>query len=280
MLSDSRYQDMQCCLALYDWDGQLDQMNWSSLIIDFFQNIDLYPNVAVCCSENKWSKPISIRTLQSRLKRKMLFNSIELYLLPEKYQTFMDATAGVLFEDSGTPPQGKRSMVIAIPGNLDSKRIENFYQLCREISKQCDLRYGIGFEMPQACGPIYYGIGIVQSSDDCHFTEIEEEEISLWFRERIGSRGMEPENRHLKGKLRGVYRINIISEVHLNTNLKDNTLKNWILADSKRGVLQELNKNLSWWQIPTESIPDVYEYLMKVGVIIRENQKGVAQNKT
>jgi len=125
----SKPQDSVSCLAIYDWEPPLVQAVWLALVLDFFQKLRIEPNLAVCGAGGKWSKPIKLSTLQSRVERGNLFEFIELYLLPENYQTMLDATAGVLFEDTGVAPQGKRSMIFTVPGNLDSNK-EKLYELC------------------------------------------------------------------------------------------------------------------------------------------------------
>lgn len=260
-------RNMLSCVALYDWNGELDQTRWLSLVLDFFQNHDIQPNIAVYGAGTKWSKPTSLRALQMRLQRPGLLESIELYSLPERYQTMMDATAGALIEDTGAAPQGKRSMVIAVPGSLDSMKMA-LYELCQLIAQECNVRYGIGYELPRVCGPIYYGLGIVQSSKDCHFEPAEEERIGMWFRERIGSKDAGPPNRHLSGQLRDVYHLNILSYSHLNFSINGNTLRQWILSDPRNGTLKDLDTNTSWWELSAASIGEVRKHLSQEGLII------------
>jgi hypothetical protein len=174
-----------------------------------------------------------------------------------------------MLEDTGIAPHGKRTMVFTVPGSLDL-RSGSLRELCKAVAQFCEVRYGIVYEWQKACGPTYYGLGIVQSSQHCHISPIEEEKIGIWFRERIDSRDSAARNRHLSGKLRDVYPLNFLSDVHLNVPLRGMTMREWIESNAGRGSLEKL-AGKSWsWTIPSKSLGEIRKCLAQEGLIICE----------
>jgi len=133
--------------------------------------------------------------------------------------------------------------------------IERFVQDIQEIA--C-IEYGYGFDMGMEKGPVIYVNGGTLNGRK-FFSQPQLEEIAKWSHAIGECRKL---GLPLSDLLRDIYPLNFLNPHHLAMQVKDQSLKDWIEADPKRGGLKPLIEGKLWtWQVPENRIASIRKVL-------------------
>lgn len=122
--------------------------------------------------------------------------------------------------------------------------------------------YGFGFTRPRGKGATLYAYGLAAGLGFSGGDMREADEIGRWMQELMSHR------RHLRGMLRDVYPLNILSPLHLSQSVEGNTsLEEWILSSSNRGVLKRC-KGLTIWSLNENQLAPCRDFLAAAGSLV------------
>lgn len=142
-------------------------------------------------------------------------------------------------------------------------------KIALDMAQFCRPVYGYRCDRRMTDGPIYYPFGIIAGLDR---KDEEREQISRWRRRRETS----GPPTYLTNLFRDVYPVNFLSPTHLQRQIGDTTLREWIAAHPRRGTLSENNDaSLIVWRIPERSRPQVRKALATSGLLIAEDEKAI-----
>lgn len=247
------------CLALYDWQGDMNTVQFHALARSFFDANGVVPNICSVPRPDDSSETTSYSTMENRLRSKALpVDALLLYhTLPDYAQLVFgwDVTASIDCRE-------ERTMAFCCDPTLRGIELEYFDGLLDRIANIVPLCYGIGYLRTFEQGPDIYADGMGAGSDFSDEGEAEADRIASWFHERMG------ENRQRTGYLRDVYPLNVISEPHLSQRIDGLALADWIAQSPQRGSLRSLPGNASVWRINESQVAHVREQLVKTGLLI------------
>jgi hypothetical protein len=91
----------------------------------------------------------------------------------------------------------------------------------------------------------------------------EEDKIACWNHQYYM-----PDGRYRTGHLRDIYPLNILSSIHLQEKILNQSLENWIKSSPLHGDLKPLTDKLWSWWVPQENIASITQALKDTGLII------------
>jgi hypothetical protein len=248
------------CLALYDWEGDLDTVQFHALAREFFDANGVLPDVCSVSNPAGTNQKRSYGVLAERL-------TSEPRLAPDGlifYHTFpgyaqlifgWDVTAGLSYS-------GGKLMDFCCDRTVQGVDLGYFERLLDRMSQLLTLRYGLGYFRSFDLGPDIYAAGMVTGIGYSKEEMAEADRIGAWFRERMA------QNRHLSGYLRDVYPLNVISDKHLSQRVGGVRLADWIGRSSARGTLRQLPGGATLWRIDEANVEGVRNTLAPTGLLI------------
>jgi hypothetical protein len=245
------------CLAIYDWDGEVSVARFREIAQALFDRNNVLPDVALLTkpgSDNNelFEYPRFLKECPTELSGLDFYHTIPGY----KQLIFgWDVCVSL-----NTHP--RKTMLFCFAQDLAYVGLAYFEEIAQALAKEVTLKYGIGYNRDFKFGPDLYAHGLVAglgySSKDIE----QADRISTWMHER--SR----ENRHLRGYLRDVYPLNIISSCHLTRDVKGISLEQWINEDPSRGHIAQLSDDAWLWKIPEHHLAEVHTELQSSGCTI------------
>lgn len=140
------------------------------------------------------------------------------------------------------------------------KVVSDALDFFRLSSQKIKFSYGIQYNIDKVTKAFYYATG------DNMVNVYEYENSSLFKRECAGR--FKGQERYKGTMLRMVYQFNIVNNHHLDIQIKNVSLKEWILDDEKHGLLERLDNDLWLWKIESDGIDDINNYFGTLGVLI------------
>jgi hypothetical protein len=122
--------------------------------------------------------------------------------------------------------------------------------------------YGFLYERRMDKGPTLFAMGMSAGLGFSPEDKSESGAISRWLHEGIYGKG------YLSGKLRDVYRVNVLSEAQLSSPIGRRSLRKWIVEDVERGNLTPLIDSLSVWRIQSYNIFQIQRDLSRTGMLL------------
>jgi hypothetical protein len=248
------------CLALYDWDREIDTVSFHALAKDFFDANLVAPKVCGIAQPNEKDRTTSYARISERLRSEPLreADGLSLYhTLPDYAQLMFgwDVMAGLSFVLG-------RMMIFCCDQSIRGLDLDYFDRMLDRIGEMVSLRYGIGYVRTFELGPSVYAAGMVTGIGYNKKEIAEADRIGAWFRERMAR------NRHLTGYLRDVYPLNVISEKHLSQSVAGVRLADWIEKSPARGTLRALAGDATLWRIDETHVEAVRAELAPSGILI------------
>jgi hypothetical protein len=248
------------CLAVYDWTGELDTVQFHELAREFFDANGVLPNICGVERPNGSGGNMSYTVMKERLRSEPLplVDGLTLYhTLPDYAQLVFgwDVTAAL-------ECHRRKMMAFCCDQTIRGLDLNYFVGLLERIARIVQLCYGIGYLRSFELGPSIYasGLGIAAGFSDEEMAEADR--IGAWFREIIGA------NRHMRGYLRDVYPLNVISEPHLSQRVGGMPLADWIGQSPQRGTLRSLPGDAWIWRIDESNVDAVRAELVQTGLLI------------
>lgn len=133
--------------------------------------------------------------------------------------------------------------------------------LVKDICKFCKPQYGYAFQREFKKGPVFHPLGIGTGSN---VSWEEGYEIARW-----RTVGLNAQHSQYKPYMvRDVYRLNFLSQQHLDGSIGSQTLQNWIQADKKHGTLEQLLPKLWCWSVLEDNIEAIKRSLIPHKLLI------------
>ena len=253
--------DHSCaCLAIYDWDANIDVSEFHEVAKSFFAANGVKPNVAGLDRLDGRSLTQSYTSIEERLRWQSPreFNGLDLYhTLPNYAQLIFgwDVTASMDIY------RGK-TMYFCCDQALSGVSFEYFERLLERAAILIKLNYAIGYLRQFELGPAIYASGMVTGLGYSDEEMAEADRIGSWFRERLARK------RHLSGHLRDVYPLNVLSGPHLSQRVGGLPLADWIGQSRAHGTLRSLTGGAAVWRIEESNVDHVRAELAKTGLLI------------
>jgi hypothetical protein len=158
----------------------------------------------------------------------------------------------------------KGDAYVGVPHTPDDQAPEILRYLYSASKSMTQWRYGITYTHSSWRAPALYAIGMGGGSgpvDNVQRIEDTDEfnnRLSAWWREYTGKR------RHLRGLFRDVYPANLLSEKHVQAQLRDARS----LLQSGLGIFEQLDPGIWLWQVPSKQIPVARAVLVEAGLLI------------
>lgn len=266
MNSTDKSSGPSSCIALFDWKGDIPLEKWFSLANEYFMSVAGHlPNNAYSAESAGREKEIRVGLLAERIKSGKLYESIELYYSSSKIDPprFWNVAA-CLYTNTQL---GTKSMIFARKDHMETHD-SLFERIVVRVSELCAIGYGFGFESAEGKNPIFHAMGISYGES----TKNELLSNSLWFSERLRMKGdPAPKNRHLKGYLRDLYSLNVVTPTHLERLISEGrTLKDCIENSTSLGSITQISASCFLWKIPPSDLPEARHWAQGRGLLIHE----------
>lgn len=252
--------DMCNCIALYDWHETVPLKVWLDLGIRLFDKTATVPDWANFGSSASNAKQVTF----DQLKRRIASASTSGINVAQAMVTrpgYTQLTFGWTVQAAYNTVKHK-TILYCWDDRLFNWSSEWICEIFAALSSVCNPTYGIAYQRTFKLGPDLYAYGM---SAGLGFGDLDMEEadrIGAWARERRGAM------RHIHRLLRDVYPMNLVSREHLNAPISDTTLREWISADSRRGILRSCSGDVSLWIVTREAIREIRSALKTAGLLI------------
>ena len=256
----------------FTFNASIRSAEWIQLFEAFFSKLGAIPTLARINADTE--QFLQYESFQSKYVQNGRINSIKhhgLGLFVEvdggaKVRLDFPITADVYFREPGN---GNSTFIWRARDGVSY--VEIFNWLACELLSLSNCPYGYAFQRDARFGPGGYiagGIvGIKGWKDPVEIDAIKR--IGAWAREHWPEN---TEHRYRTRMLRDVYRAQLVSRSHLETQVFGSSLMSWIEAKSARGRLKEIAKDRFIWTIDGPDLFDVREDLAPSGVLISEER--------
>ena len=131
---------------------------------------------------------------------------------------------------------------------MESSEVEGFISNAQAVGR---FWYGYQFMMDVDRGPALYALGSAFNPEK-NYSSREHHELSKWAHAKGECKKL---GLPISDLLRDVYSLNFLNPHHLAMQIKGQSLKDWIEADPKHGVLKPLIEGKLWtWTVPENRI--------------------------
>jgi len=245
-------QNILRCLAVYDWEGDLDLASHPAILIELVKDIDKEAN-KIAYYVPEIGKERKMTTSKNR-NIDFCVNSITSYEYIEIGRLINRSYLDVISHVSYAIRHRQRSYVAA--HQLNSFSLEDalghLKLYCRNFSPS------YGFSITAECvDALFYVGGIATTSMD--------RETS--FRATSLATSLRQSKEHLAGRLHDVYELNVLSQKHLERAVCGRPLWAWIGA-GRRGELIRITDSVTAWLVPDDIRPGVRQTLFSDGALI------------
>jgi hypothetical protein len=144
-----------------------------------------------------------------------------------------------------------------MPPNLGGKE---FLEFIDSFCKHESLSYAIFYSTNDVSEGLYYAEGE-------NLVNIYKHENSILFSRETGGRFKGAE-RYKDAMLRMVYPVNLINEKHLNLQVGDCNLRQWILSNNQHGTLKSTAHKMWIWEVEDKKLEQVNNELGEAGLLI------------
>ncbi|MFV3284048.1 hypothetical protein ACNFCI_08305 [Pseudomonas sp. NY15356] len=137
---------------------------------------------------------------------------------------------------------------------------DKFLEFVEKLGELSEFRYAIFYSVDDVSEGFYYAGGENLSS-------VYDYENPILFNKETGGRFKGAE-RYKDKMLRMVYPLNVINEEHLNLQVGDGKLQDWILSEERRGLLKPSLNRMWVWEVKEENLEYVNAELGAAGLLI------------
>lgn len=155
-------------------------------------------------------------------------------------------------------------MVICFDNSLFSNDTSTIEKIISSLIRISDIAYGIYYQRNIDKGPAFYAYGMTTGLGYSDQEMNEADKIAKW---------MYLESNVRKNFLRDIYRINILSQKHLEKQVYNTTLIDWIKETDSRGSIEQINKKLWIWKVGSDSIDQIKKELGEIGILACYNKE-------
>ncbi len=245
------------CLALYDWKSDIDTKSFCDIAINVFHDNNKLPNLIKY--ESADGNRHSSRSLKRICKQtSAAHGTIQMYHTIEGYSQLIfgwNLNACKIDSDMRIITLGFGEFLSNLTLSYISRFVDSFASLS-------EFAYGMCYSRSFNLGPDLYAYGMITGQERTADEKLDEDRITAWLHDRIN------EKRHLKGYLRDVYPMNILSEKHLLREVDGQLLPEWIASDTARGTIRKIGIANWLWTVPNESLPNMQAILRSRGLTI------------
>lgn len=248
---------MYNCIALYGQPNfSVNLEEWFKLIISWFANKERCIEKIGVVGAGFSGKAMILKDAKQKIEKNGFekIRSIEIYSTPKgKKQTVFDwkITSDINLDEG--------VVLFCYEDSLFSIEMI-FDEIVAKILNLAKLDYGIFYQRSANKGPACYAYGMTSGLGYSENEMKEADRIAKWMHLSVNERSK---------CLRDVYRINLLSEVHLSMKVKDNQSKNlheWI-QENDRGILKKYNERFWIWRIDESKLDEIREYLGLKGLL-------------
>jgi hypothetical protein len=175
-------------------------------------------------------------------------------------------TTAIAFNNS----QNARTLFLGIPVAPNRERFAPHLVFLRSLlSHGLMPQYGFGFYREYGFGPDYFAIGHVFNTTARDMDPADWNRIGAWAAERAGDPATHPRrHRYLKGLVLDVFPMNVLTNVHLETDVRGIPLKTWIAQTTGPGSLLQIGEDCFAWNVPLTRTVEISERLDEAGLVI------------
>jgi hypothetical protein len=142
----------------------------------------------------------------------------------------------------------KQDAIFEVDTSLHTESSVNWIRLAQQVHSVYPFVYGYAYTLRYDMGPGHYANGIAYQVGVGGVRHEEE------LRGRWGRVLMAPKSNPRNQRLRQVYRLQFLSEGHLQLNIGGTSLREWIDASAEHGLLSPLVDGIWAWSIDDESV--------------------------
>lgn len=247
------------CLAIYDWEGNIEPSEWYQLAKLFFKSIGVIPDFGACGNSQDTSKLLSYEKLDAR-SQKANFSTctyIELFKTKPGYKQLVFGWS----VSACITTSGGKTIIFCFDNDLHDFSETFMSELMLAVSGMCKPTYGIAYQREFSKGPQLYAIGMVSGLGYGADGMKEADRIGAWMRERLA------ENRHTQGMFRDVYDLNLLSRRHIEAIVNGQSFGNWV-RQTGNGEISELSNGLYWWSVPYDKKQAIRQVLVDNSLVI------------
>jgi len=245
-------QNIIRCLAVYDWEGDLNLASHPAILVELVKDIDKEANkiayyVPEIGKERKMTTSKN-RNIEFCISSIMAYDYIEIGRLINK--SYFDVISHISYSTRNR----RRDYVAArqIGSFSVDDALEHLKLYCRNFSPL----YGFSITAECAAALIYVGGSAAMGMD--HETIHRAANLGVTLRQS---------KEHLTGKLYDVYELNVLSQKHLERAVCGRPLWAWIGA-GRRGELIRITDSVTAWLVPDDIRPGVRQTLFSDGALI------------
>ena len=258
MINDITRGEISNTLVFHDFSQQ--DVNLTGLFYNlemWFQQMGLTPNRI----SGRAGKNIGFEREKKRLEKGNfgdLDNGFWIAALPPKVGTEMFDFICAAHLDCD--PGYRGTLLLCWDDQLDSFQKEKLNAFVKDLTKFTKPAYGYAYQMEFHYGPSFYPFGVIVNGGK---SLEEREKITCW-----GNAYSYESGSYRTGHLRDIYPMNLLSEPHLNQQVFDTNLQNWIESSPDHGELKKLTETLWEWWVPEDKIEPVRDALKPTGILL------------
>ena len=207
----------------------------------WLQSMDHSPTHAAVKAPTLSGKPMAYTRIQRKLQQAPIVDSeyVTLMVMPPNDQCFAEPAVSASFRASG-------EVLLAVDTAVRVMDSSGWCEIARRLHAVFPFQYGYNYLMRYEWGPWQYAAGFVAQTG-VGGARHEEELRTRWMHVRLSP------NRNPRGqRIRQVYRLQFLSEGHLQLDINGTTLRQWILGAAERGRLSLLVNGVWTWTIETD----------------------------
>ena len=232
---------------------------WYDTMLAFFDGLGYQPDYGACSTPNySPRKAIKLKSLQKKLNS-IEFEEIELMSLYATLENFKSLLDGWYVYASINMKQ--LTSMVCFDNHVQEFDKDMMKKTILDMFDCIDVKYGIAYQRDFNLGPAVYALGGISGLNYDEVDRAERDKITKWLHDSYKNRS------YLKGMLRDVYPVNILTDIHLNRDIGDKTLKQWIQEESI-GDLYSINNFLWMWVLDNTSINTARSHLAPLGIIL------------
>ena len=263
-LNNIKRSDIANCIILHDFAIEKpDFKKWTEYVTSFFREYNIEPSKISSPSKTN-NKLIDFkRGLQNHEKINYEVTAIEIDALPLNYGTMMfDKIFGAIID---VEKSSCSFSTLVFDSEIVKFNATIMDKITSDLAELTGARYGYIFQR-EFSKVVGYEYGIISGDID----DNEEDQIDKW-----GKEYSMPDGSYKTGDLRDIYRINILSQEHLDRIVmgkglfsRTKKLSDWIASNKKRGELVPLCKDRWSWYVEPNNIEYVRESLRHTGIVL------------
>lgn len=248
-------------IALYGaQQGRIEFEKWIGITVKWFDNCGNPVDTIAVDGEGFAGNPIQLDRGMKLLERRGYdkVRRIDLFSTIPDYKQIVFGWR--MYASMQVAPQ---QAVVCFSNNIVSFNVDLLQSLGSELLGCCNCCYGYCYQRDFRLGPDLYASGMTSGLGYANSEMREADAIAKWFHE------LHEERRFLKGFLRDIYSLNLLSQHHLNMKvIGGEVLADWISRAPIRGKLTLATSDLWWWTLCSTELTQVRALLETSGILL------------